>query len=190
MKSRLTDKLKNSIELTSLLDVIFIILMVVVCNQQINMQEKTSEAERVMIEAQQMQDAALQMQDEASIAISDKKLYQEQLDTLENADQLIGSITVRVDYMPSEPQNRTIKILSSTGEQTIDLTPANTAAAYERMEEQLEKAITENAGKPVFIAVEDKEILYRDLNMTSDIVDGLMDLYDNVYRKKGTDSAD
>ena len=183
MKNRFADKLKNSIELTSLLDVIFIILMVVICNQQINMQAKTSEAEQAMIEAQQMQD-------EADAAIKDMKLYQEQLDTYENAEQLITSVIVRVDYTPSIPKNRTIKILSDKGEDNIDLTPENTATAFDRMEKLLEEIISESENKPVFISVDDQQILYRDLNMTNEIIGGLMDIYGNVYLKRGISSAE
>ena len=62
MKHRLGGKLKNTIELTSLLDVIFIVLMIVICNQQINMTAKTNEAQVMMEEAADMQAEAKVLQ--------------------------------------------------------------------------------------------------------------------------------
>ena len=45
MKHRLKNKLNTVVELTSLLDVIFIVLMIVICNQQINLEEKGHDVE-------------------------------------------------------------------------------------------------------------------------------------------------
>ena len=58
MKNKHWKKINTAVELTSLLDVIFIVLMIVVCNQQINLTERQTELEQQTVRAEAMMQEA------------------------------------------------------------------------------------------------------------------------------------
>lgn len=177
MKHRLSGKLKNTIELTSLLDVIFIVLMIVICNQQINMTAKTNEA-RVMMEE------AADMQAEAK---AQKELYEQHNDTYAAINDQMDIITVYVDYKPSDIKNRQIRIMANDEElPMITLSPSNAKEAYGKFETALENrvAAAEASKKPVIISIDTTQILYRDEQAVEEIVSRLFDDHKNLYMKK------
>ena len=177
MKNRFSNRINNSIDLTSLLDVIFIVLMIVMCYQQIYLEKREANADVVMEEA-------MAMQDEAAEAMADASVYAEQLDTYEDMFNQIAVITVYASYQPSDPRNRQIRVLINNEEvSTIDVSPTNAEEAYGRLAQLLEDNITKHAEIPVIISLDDEQILYRDQLRISDMINGLFSKHDNLYYK-------
>ena len=177
MKNRFSGKLKNTIELTSLLDVIFIVLMIVICNQQINMTVKEDTAKVKMEQAMDAQ----------ADADAEKELYKQHRETFETVNEQMDVITVYVDYTPSDIRNREIRIMANDDElPIIKLSPSNTKESFEQFEKSLEKKIAEaeEADKPVIISIDTTQILYRDEKAVDEIIGRLFDKHDNLYLKK------
>lgn len=177
MKNRLSGKLNNTIELTSLLDVIFIVLMIVICNQQINMTQKEEAAQIVMEQAE----------DALADAEAQKELFNQHSDTYAQINDQMEIITVYVDYKPSDIKNREIRIMANETElPMITLSPSNANDAYGKFETALEKQISEaeKADKPVIFSIDTTQILYRDEKAVEEIIGRLFDSHDNLYYKK------
>ena len=177
MKNRFSGKLKNTIELTSLLDVIFIVLMIVICNQQINMTVKEDTAKVKMEQAMDAQ----------ADADAEKELYKQHRETFETVNEQMDVITVYVDYIPSDIKNREIRIMVNDDElPVIKLSPSNTKESFEQFETSLEKKVAgaEEADKPVIISIDTSQILYRDEKAVDEIIGRLFDKHDNLYLKK------
>jgi len=188
MRNKFSKKLNTQIELTSLLDVIFIVLMVVICNQQINMTAKTNEAQVVM---QQAEDLKAEAEDLKAEAEAEKAILKDHEDTYELISEQYDVLTVYVTYTPSSPQDRSILVLAGDEELPhIQLSPSNQKEALEQFENMLETRVAraEKDEKPVIISVNKDQILYRDEKAVSDILDRLFDKHDNIYYKKSGDA--
>jgi len=186
MDKKFRKRLNTQIELTSLLDVIFIVLLVVICNQQINMTQKTDELEVMQQQAQVQMAEAEDLKAEAEAA---KEIYEEHRDTYETIESQMSVITVYASYTPSSPQDREILIIAGEKElPKIQMSPSNTKDALERLETLLESQVSEaeDAGKPVIISINTDKILYRDEKAVSQIIDRLFEKHDNMYYKSGS----
>lgn len=176
MNNRLRNKLNNAVELTSLLDVIFIVLMVVVCFQKLNIDTKAKEADAYM-------EQASEMVDEADKAITDMEVYKEQLDTYENLFDQMTVINIRVDYTPSDIKNREIKVIVNNEESKFTLTPDNSESAYGKLEKLLGEKLEGSKDIPVIIEVNEDHILYRDLMTVNEMVDTFAENNSNIFMK-------
>lgn len=176
-------KNQTSIDLTSLLDVIFIVLLVVMCAQRLNMQDIVESEKSAKEQVVEIQDELAATQEEVSV-------YKEQIDTLENEFENMGLVSVSVNYVPSDIKNRTITVLINDEEPiTISLTPDNKTEALGELENKLNEFISAKADIPVIISVDTSDILYRDENAVNGILDALFEQHDNLYRKAGSDDA-
>ena len=101
MKKRFGNRINTAIELTSLLDVIFIVLMVVLLNSQVSGQNKVREAESRMEQAEAMMDEAADARAEAE---ADAAILKDQIEMLKDSEAQMAVITVYVDYTPSSPK--------------------------------------------------------------------------------------
>jgi len=211
MRNRPWKNTNTAIELTSLLDVIFIVLMIVVCNQQISTKNQMDQAQEAMVEAEVLSAGAdareaavlareenvakMEADAEALVAeaeamkaaeadvLAERDFYREQLDTYENLSDQILAVTVYVDYDPADIKNREIRYLYGTKEGKIPVNPDNTAEAYAELERQLGQVIFENREIPVIIAVNRGQILYRDEKAVSDVLTKLSGSHTNLFRK-------
>ena len=182
----------TDIELTSLLDVIFIVLMIVLCNQQLNMQAKTdaaaaqeAEAEAELSEAQEMMEEAVSLQEAAYDFAAEKEMYEEQLKAYEEMQDEVVSIVLYADYKPSDLRTRTVRILSGSAElSSFTLTPGKEQEVFLRVQEALRTEIAENAGKPVIITLSTEKILYRDEESLSEVLAVLSGSCENLYIRK------
>lgn len=191
MRSRKGNKLNTAIELTSLLDVIFIVLMIVICNQQINMETKSAEAEVMVSEAAAEMEQAEALKEEAADmaaeADSEKLLYEEFIENNRSMFEQYVTVTVRIDYLPSDIRNRTIRLLINDAEEkTMKLSGNDTKEAFSAFEEELENAAAqaEAEGKPVFISINTDRILYRDEKKAEEILSLVFEKYENLYYRK------
>ena len=171
-KRRGSSKSDIIIDLTSLLDVIFIILLVVLCGQSsINQDLADSQTD---VEPAKMQ------------AETQYKLYEDQLELADSLNQLVCTVSVVVPYEKSDVTKREINILKEGEEiEPIALVGIDTAEAVSEFRESLVGFIQENADRPVILSLneEDDYILYRDEVMVHELFAELAKEYDNVYIK-------
>ena len=202
MKHRLGNKLNTVVELTSLLDVIFIVLMIVICNQQINLEEKQESADRMVTEAEaeaesilldadairaEAESVLLEAEDRMAEAEAEKTLFEEHSEKFADVTSQMMTVTVVIDYQPSNLKTRTIRLLADAGQpETITITPETENDAYTEFEEKLETLVAEAeaADKPVVIGIDMKRILYRDEQRAEEVLSVINERHGNLYYRK------
>lgn len=158
------------IDVTSLLDVIFIILLVVLLGQ--------NSAELNLKQAQADTESA-QTQTEA-----EKKLYEQQMEIADNINQYVLAVSVVVPYDKEDVTQRTIQILKEGEEiERFELVGNNVNTSVEAFRKSLVKFIEANQERPVILSLNehDDTILYRDEVMVTEIFYELTREYNNVY---------
>ena len=140
------------IDLTSLLDVIFIVLLVVLCSGQIS--------------SRQVAEEKIAMEKKEAEVDQKESLYRQQLDTAEELQQYVMIISVDASYDPSNIKERNIEVLISGNMEPdlFQLVGENTKEPLEQLEERLHTCIDENADKHIILSLNenDERILYRD----------------------------
>ena len=202
MKHRLGNKLNTVVELTSLLDVIFIVLMIVICNQQINLEEKQESADRMVTEAEAEAESILldadairaeaesvlrEAEDRMAEAEAEKALFEEHSEKFADVTSQMMTVTVVIDYQPSNLKTRTIRLLADAGQpETITITPETENDAYTEFEEKLETLVAEAeaADKPVVIGIDMKRILYRDEQRAEEVLSVINERHGNLFYRK------
>ena len=191
MKHRLKNKLNTVVELTSLLDVIFIVLMIVICNQQINLEEKGHDVEAAYEEAALLTaeaEAALsEAEDLRAEAEAEKALFEEHLEKFEDISSQMTTVTVIIDYQPSNLRTRTIRLMADADTpETITITPETENDAYTKFEEKLEDLVTqaEASDKPVVISIDMARILYRDELRAEEVLSAVYGRHGNLFYRK------
>ena len=153
------------IDLTSLLDVIFIVLLIVTCRLQ-TVEEAVTEKE-------------VQAQERIDEARSEQELYKEQMESLANISEYVVVISVNANY-DDDLITRHIRILDSgsgTGVQEIGtLVGQNTEEGLEKLRGYLQSTVEKNPDKTVVISLneKDEDILYRDENSINKIIDEIV----------------
>lgn len=153
------------IDLTSLLDVIFIVLLIVTCRLQ-TVEEAVTEKE-------------VQAQERIDEARSEQELYKEQMESLSNISEYVVVISVNANY-DEDLITRHIRILDSgsgTGVQEIGtLVGQNTEEGLEKLRSYLQSTVEKNPDKTVVISLneKDEDILYRDENSINKIIDEIV----------------
>lgn len=168
------------IDLTSLLDVIFIVLLLVMCNQQLHSRE-----------AQQMTEEAARELEEASQL---RQTYESHIEKYEETEEYVLFIDVTASYSEQTLTERTIRIMAgadTTGEEpyVIAISPESASAGYQELKEYLSTGIEgylsrgEGAERPVILTLNkgDEDILYRDEVAIRTIFENLAETYDNIY---------
>ena len=156
------------LDLTPLLDVIFIILLIFV-SQTIQL-KKTSAGE------------AQRLQDEYKEAKKEYDLRNEMI------DDYYTFVTVISTYDKENPENREIRISRDPGEadHIITLNGSDVEQEYSEFEECLKGYIDPGREAPVVFSLNqgDERILYRDENRIRETVEKLQNSNNNVYFKK------
>lgn len=156
------------IDLTSLLDVIFIVLMIVLCNQQNATNEVLAQ-----------QEEAVQLSEQAKAQLW---LYSDQMDTV---DQFC-MVSINARYDPNNVTTRHIYVQKNGKDiEQIDLRGNNTDEQFDRLEELLKEYIESNEDKPIIFSLNegDESILYRDEKAIQKIFDDLKNSSKDVYIK-------
>lgn len=154
------------IDLTSMLDVMFILLLVLLCGQ--------------MTVSDDLDEARTQAEYAKTQAEAEKQLYEEQQEAFTN----VWAVSVVVSYDENEITKRQIRLLKQGEEiQSIDLIGNNITESVNNFREILVDYIEQNQDKPIILSVNenDDHILYRDEVMVNGIFDELVQIYDNVY---------
>lgn len=158
------------IDLTPLLDVIFIILLIVMWGQntvETNLKQAQADAEEAMQQTN-----------------AEHMLYEQQLEIAENINSYVFAVAVVVPYDKTDVTQRTIQILKEGEEiESFELVGNNVTASVEAFEKSLMKYIEANKDRPVILSLneQDDNILYRDEVMVTEIFNELTKEYNNVY---------
>ena len=190
MNRRFRNRTNTNIDLTSLLDVIFILLMVVMVSQKVTQQQKyEQEVAKVEAAAAGMENAAAEaekLKDAAADSKAMEQIYKEQLEAAQSVFDDVMIATVYVDYVPSDIKNRTIRLLINNETVTeIKVTPAEAGAAFLKFEDMLSQRIGEDPEKPFILTLDETQILYRDEKSVRKIINRLSAKYENLYIKAG-----
>lgn len=171
------------IDLTPLLDVIFIMLIVVLTIQTQHgddASEKLEEAQRIEAEAKDQ----LEAMDSQMITM------QEQLETYHNLNEYINVITICADYQPSNRKYRTVYLVIDDQEMKFSLNPSNGDTVWAECQAAIEQCLSENPDVPMIYSVLSSKMLYRDEQKIKSLFDELSSSYDNIYLKQVTEKAD
>ena len=174
------------IDLTSLLDVIFIVLLIVMCGQKL-LSDDTKEA---AAKAEEMIEAA-----DESLRESDalQEYYRRHTEAFENTEKYVRFVDV-VAYFDSSTRisDRTVIISAGIDDGTelvkIPVTAANEQEGYAQLQKYLTGIIeeaTDGVSVPVILSLNrgDESILYRDETAISNIFEYLASQYDNVFTR-------
>ena len=166
-----SDKLDIALDLTSLLDVIFIVLMVVMCQRELNVQAVNSE----------VSDLTAQLED----AESTIEMYEAYRDEVDGISDKVTFATLRVDFGEEDPSSRTVKLMIGEdveGFTGFDITPDNEEEQYGLLQTSLEQFISSADGElPVWITLSDENILYRDWIRVTEMLESFKASYPNLY---------
>ena len=162
------------IDLTSLLDVIFILLMVVAVGMITAGNESQATREELQVQTVETQQK--------------REMYEEMLETQNAVQEYIWEASVRVPYDPNTLMNRKILLLNE-GEELleIELNGSDVQAGLDTFTETLSGFIEEHADRPVILVLneEDEKILYRDEVAVNEILLNMARKYNNVYIRGG-----
>lgn len=157
------------IDLTPLLDVIFIVLMVVMCHQSLG----TQAAEQKIG----------QLTTALNKAESKNGLLKKQLETFNNADILVAHVTLHADYDLENPKTRHIKFVFNNNVEfeEITITPETEEKSFTALETNMKAFLDNKKDKPVLIALNEDCILYRDQVKLFQMLTELENQYKNLY---------
>lgn len=166
------------IDLTSLLDVIFIFLLVFLLNQQ-------SYERKIVEQTQRLESQIAQAEAQSEEAQSLMSLYYDQQDSLGKGDLYFLPISVDSSYNESRISERTVRILVR-GEQVQEfkISGKETNSQFEAVKKYLSEKIA-GSDLPVLLSLneQDERILYRDEKAIKAIFSELRDEYTNVFEK-------
>lgn len=160
------------IDLTSLLDVIFIVLLVVLCGQSglnSDLRERQAAAENAQSNAEAMQE-----------------IYEDMVNTADNINNYVMTTSVAVPYNKTEVRKREIKVLVEGKEvESFLLNGIDTEKSFDDFKKYLSEYADQNKDKPVILSLndDDDKILYRDEVAVNRIFDELSNEFANVYIK-------
>lgn len=163
MNKSFLSKNRINLDMTALLDVIFIILMVVLCNTKTQINDITNK----------LDDAT------GTINTSDN-----QLDNFEHLEKYVSVVSVYADYDSMDPTLRHIRYTLNTNEDVyvVDIKPGTEDSAYEEFIASINGFILERADKqPVLINIDTSQILHRDYVRIEKEISLLKSQYGNLY---------
>ena len=170
------------IDLTPLLDVIFILLIVVLCYQD----NFSSEAKAEIKDANEK---VADITDEKARTDGENTLLSRQLETYENLNNYVDVITIYSSYKPSNRKYRNVYVQINGGDSwERELNPSNEKAVWSECKEYIEGALANNDDKPVVLSITDEKMLYRDEQSIEKLYADL-DLK-NKYVKNNPEEAD
>ncbi len=173
MRRKRSGKSDIIIDLTSLLDVIFILLMVVLAGQQVTKMDLDAEKIRYAEEEAALKDLMKETEEKY-------KLYTDQTDMAEK----VVLISVTAAFDEDDPKERDLKILKNGNSEpdVYHLSGGNTEEAFNRFEEKLSSYVR-TEGMPVVLSIADdkEEILYRDQQKIQTVFNKLQSESGDIY---------
>ena len=179
MKRRHRAKSDILIDLTSLLDVIFIVLLVVFARTQ-NLTEKTDD------QVNSANETLAQANILSQQAQAEYELYQDQIEMADNLQQYVFTISVNSSYRSDDVTRRQISVLPNGGEIiTFELRGADVKKEMEKFRETMKQYVEAHPDQPVILTLNEKDekILYRDEKEIKKIFEELCESHDNVFMR-------
>ena len=180
------------IELTSLLDVIFIMLFMVMNDSRSAAYEAQSSAEKevanIQAEAEIMRNEYSQQLDEYEKILTELESERENIEYMQNRidsyqqfDEYAEIISV---YILDSGYKRSIRVADGKTAEVIDFDSDNISYGGKTLESTLNGYI-DNSANPVFIvfSYDSNNVYIRDYNMVSAAITNVQGNYDNVYIK-------
>lgn len=161
------------IDLTSLLDVIFIVLLVVICYASSLSSNYIEQEENANIKIEEAENA--------------KNVYNDMMAEGDSLLDFVGIIVVRIPPKENDYTKRTIYVLENGENELVEyqLEGNKTSEQFDELRNYIEKYIEEHEGRPVIISLNDtdEDILYRDEKLVSNMINELQAEHNNIYRK-------
>jgi len=140
------------IDLTPLLDVIFILLIVVLCDQDSFIADAKDAAEQVS-----QQEQALE---------TERETWQERLDAYEKQYSYMNVVNIHVTPSENDRKHRTVYIsMGSEKPQTWELDPGRENQVWQKCKEHIENNLSDKSDRITIINIENSTMLYRDYEM-------------------------
>ena len=165
------------IDLTPLLDVIFIVLIVVLVGRD----SYNAEADRKYEDAEQYVSEA-----DAKLAEMEAKIstYTEQMKVYDELTEYINTITVYSAYNPANRKVRTIYVMINRDvPKEINLSPSTEKSAWDECRSIIEDVLQKNENAQLILSISTEnndKMLYRDEEAIYDMFKDLMSKYSNI----------
>ena len=165
------------IDLTALLDVVFIVLLIIICKLNADKMELDTQSKALTGR-------------EAELGAK-QSLYEDQLDSIQNIADYVVMISVRASFDPDDIMTRNILVLNSDKSSRVPeletLKGPNEEAGYDGLREYLEDYIADNPDKTIVLSLneQDEDILYRDEKKLTNILAELAGEHSGNIRIKG-----
>lgn len=162
------------IDLTSLLDIVFIVLLVVVCQLQGTKSQIAQDKADI-----QNQQAAIKTQQE---------LYDDQIESLDNVADYIAVISVNAHF-DADLITRHIDVMNSDKKSEVpeiaELKGMSVSEGFSDLRDYLEGYLQDNSDRVVVLSLNDgdEDILYRDEKEIKNIFNELASQYPNIKEK-------
>ena len=165
------------VDLTPLLDVIFIVLIVILAGQDnysTQADVKYAEAEKYVSEVNaEMEEIDAQ-----------NSVLKEQMSAYSSMNEYINIVTVYAAYSSENRKNRTIYLKVNVEEPIkISLNPNNTSEAWSECRDYIEEIINEDVNTPMILSINannDEKMLYRDEESINSLFMELTKNYNNL----------
>lgn len=173
------DKLNMELDLTSLLDVIFIVLMVVMCHSALETQAEKVKAEETIAKAEAVTEMSAEYE-ELKAALS---LYEARKDDIDNIEDKVAFADLYVNVDEDDFKTRHIRFLLGDNllVEEMTITPETEGTVYLDFQGKLESYLSEHANVPVLLTLDETDILYRDHLKMEEILSELAGDYDNLF---------
>ena len=183
MKKDKREKNRIDLDLTSMLDVIFIILIVVMCQLSINASNKDRESESKQNTIDAMQTENVDLHTEIESLKEENVLYETHLSNMENEEHLVSFITLSAEYETADPSIRHIRLLSGEDTKIEDMIIEEETKSdkFKELEIILSELIETDTDVPVLLTLYEDRILYRDQTRIMQILDDLREDNSNLF---------
>ncbi len=171
-------QLNSPIELTPLLDVIFIFLFFVLIGSTALYNKRLGELEERENSVNEKIEEQLDTQSEIDA-------LQERLDYYENGvlSTKVRIVTVFCEYSEDDNTEREIRILyPGDTESKISLDDQTKQTALDQLEADLQTFISSNSNYDIVLVINEENILNRDYNSINKLMEDLEEQNENVYR--------
>lgn len=154
-----------------MLDVIFVILMVVMCRQLLSNVQEAKSLQETQAELEEVQ--------------ADNKLYEMRLRDLEEPEKSVIFADVYATFESADPHVRHVRMIAGDNNAIEDLVlkPGSEDSVFDEFTGKLTALLSADPDTPVLVSIDDNDILYRDHIRFEEIFASLKDGYPNLFVK-------
>ncbi|MBQ5311081.1 MAG: hypothetical protein ILP19_03445 [Oscillospiraceae bacterium] len=164
------------IDLTSLLDVIFIMLLVVMIGYK---GQESQNQSKYKTDIQAAEEREKEAQDK-------KDHYENMIDTADHLNSYVYMVSINVPYDKEEVTKRKVSVFCEGDESAAEFELIGSDdSAFDDMKKYLSDYISEHEGSPVILALnsDNEKILYRDEKRMTDVLSSISSENENTFVK-------